>query len=88
MSFFQEIELMVDDLEGNSLKVIPVYKPYRITVSVTLNTSIKDFRLALGFCTMENVSLRTIWSNPVLLKKGNYQFIISEERTLCLLEII
>ena len=38
--------------------------------------------LGIGFSTLENVSLRTIWSQPKDLIKGEYEFTLIEDKIL------
>ncbi|MBC8256526.1 MAG: ATP-binding cassette domain-containing protein [Candidatus Marinimicrobia bacterium] len=72
-------KIKITDINEKSLNTIPIYKPYKIIVSVTITSFITDFILGVGFSTFENVSLRTIWLKPTSLDKGEYLFIITED---------
>jgi ABC-type polysaccharide/polyol phosphate transport system ATPase subunit len=73
-------DINVTDLEGNPLVIIPLNTTYRLVVQVFLNKDIVKFILGIGFNTLENVALRTIWSKPVDLKKGRYKLTLIEDK--------
>ena len=73
-------DITVTDLKGNPLSIIPINPPYRITIQVNLNQEIKKFILGIVFSTLENVSLRAIWSKPADMGKGEYEFTLTEDK--------
>jgi len=72
-------DILLTNLVGRQLKTIPINHPYEIKVKVRLNINIKKFMIGIGFSTLENVALRTIWSEPKDLVKGDYEFTLKEE---------
>jgi len=72
-------DIKVTDLKGNILTIIPLHEPYRVVVQVNLNQEIKKCILGIGFSTLENIALRTIWSKPADLERGEYEFTFTEE---------
>jgi len=71
-------KLRIEDLNGNLMNEIPIGKPWRVCISFTLNEPIKNLVVGLGMKDLYDVSIRTSWTKPKSLDRGNYLAIFEE----------
>ena len=66
----------VDKIENKNNELvseIPAYEKFTIIINVFLKKDIEHFVCAIGLCTNLNLPLRTLWSVPKDLKKGEHE---------------
>jgi lipopolysaccharide transport system ATP-binding protein len=63
----------IENKKGEPVTEIPAYEKFVIKIKVLLNKDIEHFVCAIGFCTNLNLPLRTLWSIPRDLKKGEHE---------------
>jgi len=80
LSYVQQIR--IESIEGNPLSEIPVGRPWQIRVTFRVENSIQHFILALGITSASEVNVRTVWSKPMDLDRGNYEAVFSENQLL------
>lgn len=75
-------KLQIEDLKGNLLNEVPIGVPWQIRVFFELTDNVNYFIIALGFKTMYDVNLRTVYSPRMDLEKGNYEIVFKEDRII------
>jgi lipopolysaccharide transport system ATP-binding protein len=65
----------IENKDGELVMEVPAYEKFTIKIKVLLKKDIEHFVCAIGFCTNLNFPLRTIWSIPQDLKKGEHEVI-------------
>lgn len=65
-------KLQIEDLDGNLMNEIPIGKPWKACLYFTLNEPVKNFVVGIGMKDLYEVSIRTSWTKPHSLEKGNY----------------
>lgn len=65
-------KLRVEDLNGNLMNEIPMGKPWKIKIMFTIRETAKNLVIGLGMANIHDVSIRTSWTLPQNLDKGNY----------------
>ena len=61
---------------------IPVGKAWQVKVSFKINRRAEHFIIALGVATATDINLRTSWSQPFDLAKGNYEATFLEDNLI------
>jgi lipopolysaccharide transport system ATP-binding protein len=62
-------------------KVVPLFRPFSISIDVTIVEPIKHFIIGLGMSTIDGTPVRTVWTKPIDVAPGVYR-IKFEERTI------
>jgi lipopolysaccharide transport system ATP-binding protein len=75
-------KLQVEDQDGNVLSLVPVGLPWQIRVSFELSDRVNYFIIAIGFKTMYDVNIRTVYSPRMDLEKGTYEVIFKEDNLI------
>jgi lipopolysaccharide transport system ATP-binding protein len=71
--------LTIEDKEGNLMSEIPIGKPWRIKVNLTVNEDINNLIIAIGITDIHDSPISTSWSLPQELKMGNYNATFFED---------
>ena len=74
--------LQIEDLFGSPMAEIPVGKAWQVKVSFKINRRAEHFIIALGVATATDINLRTSWSQPFDLAKGNYEATFLEDNLI------
>jgi lipopolysaccharide transport system ATP-binding protein len=65
-------EVRIENLNGQLLNEIPIGMNWRVNILMTANEDIDHFIIALGLISTNEITLRTLYSKPAILKKGKY----------------
>jgi lipopolysaccharide transport system ATP-binding protein len=72
----------IEDTRCNQINEIKVGDPWQIRINLTIFAKIKHFIMAVGISDSRDVNLRTTWSIPMDINKGNYEAIFTEKELL------
>jgi lipopolysaccharide transport system ATP-binding protein len=75
-------KLQIEDLNGNLLNEVPIGMPWQIRVFFSIFDRVNYFIIALGFRTMFDVNIRTVYSHRTDLEPGNYQAVFKEDNII------
>ena len=65
--------LHIEDKNGKPVSEVPIGEPWQVRVCFKLHKSVPEFVAALGISTQFDLPLRTTWSIPQNLEKGEYE---------------
>jgi ABC-type polysaccharide/polyol phosphate transport system ATPase subunit len=74
--------LQIEDKDNNLLSDVPVGVPWQIRVCFTLTDKVNYFIMALGFRTMLDVNIRTVFSQRMDLEAGEYEVLFKENELM------
>lgn len=74
-------KLMVTNKDGKALGSVPLMEAFCFRIQFTITENIKHFIVGIGMTTIEDFSIRTVWSSPVDISPGDYEAVF-EERTV------
>jgi lipopolysaccharide transport system ATP-binding protein len=74
--------IQVESRNGQVSSVVPVGIPWRARVFFTIQSPVKEFRIALGIKTSTEVVLRVTWSAPEDLEPGHYEALIFDDHVM------
>ncbi len=57
---------------NEQVESISLFKPFSLTIRFTIELETKHLIIGMSFTTLDDVPVRTVWSNPVDLKPGIY----------------
>ncbi len=69
------VSFKIENKKGQLVNEVPAYEKFTIKIKVVLRKKIEHFVCAIGFCTNLNLPLRTIWSTPKDLEKGEHDIL-------------
>jgi len=75
-------QLQVEDQTGQSIEEIPVGRPWQIRVLFTISRPARHFIIGLGVNTIEDINIKTSWSNHCDLQPGKYEAVFKEDLIL------
>lgn len=67
--------ICIEDNQGNLLNEIPVGSSWRVRIQFTIKNYTPHFILGLGIVTTTDFAVRTTWSEPKDMEKGNYEIV-------------
>lgn len=73
------IKLQIEDINANIINELAVGKFWQVRVFFKLNKRVPQFVIALGLNTINDVNIRTSWSNQTNLGEGYYEAIFKED---------
>ena len=72
-------KLMLTSVEGASLISVPMMEPFCLKIQFTIAENIKHFIIGVGMTTLEDFSVRTVWSKAVDISPGDYEAVFEEK---------
>ncbi len=72
-------KLMLTSVEGASLISVPMMEPFCLKIQFTITEYIKHFIIGVGMTTLEDFSVRTVWSKAVDISPGDYEAVFEEK---------
>ncbi|WKN40723.1 ABC transporter ATP-binding protein [Tunicatimonas pelagia] len=79
MTLAYATELTIEDENETVTPVVFTGYPWNIRVKFTIVEKIPAFIIGIGIVTIDNVSVRTTWSNPQDISPGEYEAIFRED---------
>jgi len=71
--------IQIEDINGNFLTEVPIGKRWQIRVIFTLNRDMEHFIIAIGMKNAMEVPIRTFYSKPATIEKGEYEAIFRSD---------
>ena len=72
-------KVFIEDEFGSPCSVLPTGKAFQIRVRFTVAERVPHFIVGIGFTTMDDLPIRTVWSKPSQLSAGTYEAVFREE---------
>jgi lipopolysaccharide transport system ATP-binding protein len=73
-------QVVIEDIEGKSMLEIPVGKPWRVKVFVSVKAHLKNMVIGLGMVNNQEVPIRTSWNLPRDFTPGTYVASFEEDQ--------
>jgi len=74
--------ITVENMEGNKVNHLKIGEPWKIKIKFNLKAKVPHFILGVGFKTIDDFPVRTVWSKPTDLNAGSYEATFIEDTIL------